>query len=241
MNALAVGWGAIDDVGFLARNTKIRDALQKRMGGTAISSSAALNVLEQLIRARSTGLAVLPLDWSAIAKFLPTAKAPRFERIAAIVESSSGEQSQPDIARMLTELPDDALHAAFVRMIQTDVADILHMRPEKIDPQKSVYEMGLDSLMGVELVTALEARFSVRLSAMVISESPTLAKLANRIVIELREDAADTRNENMQIMSIAAQHGENHTGSALANFAHEKAREQIEGNKQSGQPQRMIR
>ena len=36
--ATCVRWGAIDDVGFLARNEKIKDALQSRMGGGALAS-----------------------------------------------------------------------------------------------------------------------------------------------------------------------------------------------------------
>ena len=40
--ATCVRWGAIEDVGFLARNTEIRDALQGRMGGSTIESTAAL-------------------------------------------------------------------------------------------------------------------------------------------------------------------------------------------------------
>jgi phthiocerol/phenolphthiocerol synthesis type-I polyketide synthase C len=38
--------------------------------------------------------------------------------------------------------------------------------------------MGLDSLMGVELVLALEARFGIRLPVMALSQSPTISKLA---------------------------------------------------------------
>jgi phthiocerol/phenolphthiocerol synthesis type-I polyketide synthase C len=42
-------WGAIDDVGFLARNEKIKDALQSRIGGQALPSKKALDALEKMI------------------------------------------------------------------------------------------------------------------------------------------------------------------------------------------------
>jgi hypothetical protein len=46
--------------------------------------------------------------------------------------------------------------------------------------------MGLDSLMGVELVVALESRFSIKLPVMALSENPTINKLAERIIEQLR-------------------------------------------------------
>src|SRR3546814_3354298 len=71
--ATCVRWGAIDDVGYLARNKKIKDALQSRMGGAALASEAALQALESMLLADASGLGVLELDWRALRRFLPSA------------------------------------------------------------------------------------------------------------------------------------------------------------------------
>jgi phthiocerol/phenolphthiocerol synthesis type-I polyketide synthase C len=52
--------------------------------------------------------------------------------------------------------------------------------PDKIDPKRSLYDMGLDSLMGVELMIALEARFGIRLPVMALSQSPTISQTGRR-------------------------------------------------------------
>jgi phthiocerol/phenolphthiocerol synthesis type-I polyketide synthase C len=77
--ATCVGWGPIDDVGFLARNEKIKEALQSRMGGGA-QLGTALDALEGMLLADRSGLAVLEFDWHALSRLLPSASSPKFQR-----------------------------------------------------------------------------------------------------------------------------------------------------------------
>ena len=60
---------------------------------------------------------------------------------------------------MLEELSDTELLATVIEMLKNEVGEILQVSPDKIDPHRSMYDMGLDSLMGVELVVALEVPF----------------------------------------------------------------------------------
>jgi len=189
--ASCVLWGAIDDVGFLARNTQIKDALLSRMGGAPLASATALDVLEALLVGGHSGLGVLPIDWRALARFLPTAATPRYAELARDLGGAPGEgeaEGSIDIRRLLGELPDSELLTTFSTLLRQEVSEILRVAPDRIDASRSIYEMGLDSLMGVELVVALESRFGVRLPVMTINESPTIDKLAARILAQLRGD-----------------------------------------------------
>ena len=76
---------------------------------------------------------------------------------------------------------------------------------EQIDPDQSVYDLGFDSLMGVELITAIEDRFGVQLPAMAISESPTIAKLALKLLERISGSHDDS--EGLTLAQVAAQHG----------------------------------
>ncbi len=86
-----------------------------------------------------------------------------------------------------------------IDMLKIEIGEILRMAPDKIDATLSMQHMGLDSLMGVELVVAVENRFGTRLPVMALSDSPTVAKLAAWIITQLRGDEtpgpshADTR------------------------------------------------
>ncbi|MGP9685109.1 type I polyketide synthase [Halomonas sp. AOP25-F1-15] len=211
--ATCVRWGAIDDVGFLARNTRTRDALQERLGGSALHSDDALNVLEQMLLTPGPSLGVLELEWGALARFLPTADAPRFNEIARASDDDSSVDADDDISALLADLSPEELHSTVTELLRTELASILLIDEEKLDIHRSVYDMGFDSLMGVELMTAIENRLGVQVSVMVLSEASTLDKLAGVLIQKMHQhDDVDDDSQNA-IASLAAQHGTEGFGS----------------------------
>ncbi|CAM4229302.1 SDR family NAD(P)-dependent oxidoreductase [Bordetella muralis] len=222
--ATCVRWGAIDDVGYLARNKKIKDALQSRMGGAALASDTALHALEDMLLANASGLGVLELDWRALRRFLPSANTPKFSVLARRSSDSGDDDGDArDISHLLATMDDAALHPVFVEMLKTEVSEILRVSADKINPDVSVYDMGLDSLMGVELVVALENRFGIRLPVMALNESPTLSKLADRLIQLLRGDGDHAEQDTVlaQVEQVVSQHTDEVPADALAKFADE--------------------
>jgi acyl carrier protein len=237
--ALCVRWGAIDDVGFLARNEKIKDALQSRMGGKTIQSSDALDLLEELLVSNRSDLGAMELDWQALSRFLPSATEPKFIDLAALdTDAKSDEGKSDDIHRLLDELSPEELNAAVIDLLKAEVAEILRMAPDKIDPDRSVYDLGLDSLMGVELVLAIESRFGIQLSVMALSESATISKLADKLISQLKPTAAGdeetTPSNSMaaQVQHVASQHASDIDSNTISLLV-----SKIEGNSAAGSDQ----
>lgn len=223
--ALCVRWGAIEDVGFLARNTQIRDSLQGRMGGKAIKSTDALDILEELMMSDRSDLGVLELDWKALSRYLPTAKTPKFSEMESYgAEDESDMDHADDIQRLLAELSPEELASTFKDLLKAEIGEILRLPADKIDESRSVFDMGLDSLMGVELALAIESRFGIRLPVMALSESPTIAKLADKIIAQLRstgveEEATPASELAAQVQQLAGQHAANVDTQAIERFA----------------------
>ncbi|WP_245392354.1 type I polyketide synthase [Salinicola endophyticus] len=205
--ATVVRWGAIEDVGFLARHTQTRDSLQERLGGEALTSRDALEVLERMLVANVASLGVLELEWRALARFLPTAETPRYREIARSASDDGSSEGDEDLQQLLASLEPEALYDTLIGVLSKELAKILLIDEEKIDIHKSVYDMGFDSLMGVELVTALESRLGIQVPVMVLSEAGTLAKLCDYLMHKLRGDGGDSDNEDESISSLAARHG----------------------------------
>lgn len=190
-------WGAIDDVGFLARNQQTKTLLQQRMGGEALPAEKALSELEMAITENRNNLAILELNWQSLSKFLPTAHAPKFSELASALEGESLAQTDSNnVEHMLATLDDQELTTAFIVMIKGKVSEILRMSQDKIDIYKSIYDLGLDSLMGVELIMAIEAQFGIRLSMMSISEAQTIERLAARLITLLRQQRISHGSES---------------------------------------------
>ncbi|WP_027961822.1 type I polyketide synthase [Halomonas halodenitrificans] len=212
--ATCLRWGAIEDVGFLARNTRTRDALQERLGGSALHSDDALGVMEPLLlgpkeQLGGPSLGVLELDWSALARFLPTAQSPRFSEIARQADDDAhGDESDEDLAALFASLSPEELYAAVTDLLRAELAAILLIDEEKIDTQRSVYEMGFDSLMGVELMTAIEARLGINVPVMVLGEASTIDKLAAVLIRKLQHGGDEEEPaEGDPLTTLTRQHG----------------------------------
>ena len=67
--------------------------------------------------------------------------------------------------------------------------------------------MGFDSLMGVELMTAIENRLGVQVSVMVLSEASTLDKLAGVLIQKMHQHDDVEEPPQNAIAALAAQHG----------------------------------
>ncbi|CAB3782072.1 type I polyketide synthase [Pararobbsia alpina] len=217
-----MAWGPLDDVGFLARHAETREALQARIGGLSISSAEALAALEGALLEGRTGEAVVRLDWNAIARGMPSARARRYEELH---ERGAGESSRDGGIQLRSELkmlPRAEALSLVEETLLGQIARILHMSPEKIETDRSVLEMGMDSLMGMELGMAVEESFEVKLSVMTLAEGATVHSLAETIVESiLAQDGTERPTQvgvETSVSTLAAQHGLDMDSSAVINI-----------------------
>src|SRR3954468_4603600 len=64
------------------------------------------------------------------------------------------------------------------------LAGVLYVEPDRIDPEQPFQILGLDSLLTVEFVTAVNAHFGTRIAAAVLYDHPTPAALARQVAAE---------------------------------------------------------
>lgn len=199
-----MSWGPIGDAGYLARHPKVKDALEARLGGTALDAAAALAVLERLLAADASGLAALRFDRGA-PRLAAAAASPRLRALAlrfATAERGGAE----DVQRWLEELDDVRLAALCSEIVTKEVAQILRMAPERLDARQPFAELGLDSLMGVELMSAVEARFGVDIPVMALVESGSIERLVARVVRELRSGREAGADDEVRLLVAKHEH-----------------------------------
>lgn len=226
--ALALSWGAISDVGYLARNKAVGDALQSRFGGTALTSGQALDVLDQFLAAGRDGCAVIDFDWWTIQRILPSSGSPRFEALRR-EESEAGDEpgNIEDIQALIADLSEEEVVELISELVTEEVAQILRIPPEKLDRNRPIHDLGMDSLMGVELVMAIESRFGIDFPVMAMTEGPTITRIARRITDHLlssepeQRAGAEQEQARATIATIASQHGEEATEEAVEQLVDE--------------------
>ena len=208
--ALAVAWGPIGDVGVLTDNAVARNALEARLGAAPLQSAQALQALGQLIAKGATGVAVMPLDAAALRRALPDHASRRFADLWRRAGADGSDRADSDVRAHLAQLPPEQARQTVADLLASEVAAILRLSVEAVPRTRSLHDLGLDSLMAVELGLALEKRFGVTLPAMIINDNPTVERIAERVYAALfGEDQAEPISPQAQLVQgMAAQHAE---------------------------------
>ncbi|NGM24068.1 SDR family NAD(P)-dependent oxidoreductase [Roseomonas stagni] len=156
--ALAVCWGAIADVGVVARTRGLAERLRASTGVAGVTAAEALAYLERLLAdpaAAPVVSAYTVAHWAAGARGLATVRAPLFaELFAGGVEEEEAAGALLDLAALPREEAAERLLAA----VREEVGRILRLPVEEVDADRNLIDLGLDSLMALELRLALEKR-----------------------------------------------------------------------------------
>ena len=91
--------------------------------------------------------------------------------------------------------------------MQDEIEQILRLPREKLDVERSIFDLGMDSLMGMELVLAIEERFGVKLPVMALTEGANILRIAERITEKLSDE--DITDDESTAESVKGQHEEN--------------------------------
>jgi NADPH:quinone reductase-like Zn-dependent oxidoreductase/acyl carrier protein len=185
--ALAVGFGAIADTGFLARNAEVNELLSKRIGKTAMKARDALEQVENYLVSETgsiDGAAVMiaEVDWNAV-RMLPIATASVFETAmrSAGNAQSSADGDQIDLEALIHGKSADEAQSILHKIVAAEIAAILRVTEDSITPEKVLKDVGLDSLMAMELGMSFQQKtgFDIPLSG--VGEDTTVSDVVTRL------------------------------------------------------------
>lgn len=214
-----IGWGPIGDAGYLTRNQAVKDSLAGRLGADPLSAASALSMLGLALEASQSNLAIADFQFSALARLLPSAQSSRFTKLRRHADDvPNGTEGAGDFKSIIEGKSPVEVQVLVAQLVAQEVAQILAVSAERIDPNRSLHDLGLDSLMGVELALGLEKRFGIRIPAMVLNEGPTVERVTARIVERLASGDAPTEEGGglaVSVRNMVAQHGESISGEVL--------------------------
>jgi NAD(P)-dependent dehydrogenase (short-subunit alcohol dehydrogenase family)/acyl carrier protein len=191
---LAIGWGAIEDVGILTRMDNVKDSLANRVGVTPIKARAALDQMGEILAGPSSALAdgvvfIAPMNWGKARDFLPSLRSPTFADLTRGQDpTEASERGTIDVRAIVEAEGRDAARRRVCDVIVEELARILRLPQEDVPRSKPLAEIGLDSLMGVELAISIEERFTLQGSLTASATGLTISELGDQI-IGMSEDA----------------------------------------------------
>ncbi len=208
---LAVGWGAIGDVGVLARDAEGAAKLERISGIIAMRAAEALSHLEGLLSRKD----YCP-DTVYCASFRPGAAlqglkllgTPAFGQLFASAEGGPGD-STIDLASLIAGKGEIEARGIVAALVAQEVARILRLTAEDIDVGQPLDDLGMDSLMSLELRMGIEARFGVELPVVAISSGVSVNELATRLIASAGDNkgATDAKAPGAMELNLMQRHG----------------------------------
>ncbi|GHF33342.1 type I polyketide synthase [Streptomyces fumanus] len=181
--ALAVGWGAIADVGYVAR-TGMTTALEA-VGLNALTPARAFAHLETLLLSGAETATVASVNWDTARNLMTVVRSPRLS--ALVPAGTVGEISKEELTRRLSQMSADDAVDYLTDNLRQILAEVMRMEPEQLDPHQRVDSYGMDSLMGAELLVTLQRRYGVEIPPMELlrNRNSTLVDIARLVHLRL--------------------------------------------------------
>jgi len=189
--ALSVNWGPWAKAGMAARMDERQQSRLAQQGFSFIDPERGIQALAELLRQDGVQVAALPVNWSKVLSRFPLGSEPRFyAEIARNANSRKVPADQPSKqVELLGELTQASAKERFdlvFTFLQKHVTRVLGINPgDQLDPNDSLAEMGLDSLMGIELKSRVGTELGVDIPLQKFARATNLSRLAALVLEQL--------------------------------------------------------
>ncbi|WP_375454782.1 SDR family NAD(P)-dependent oxidoreductase, partial [uncultured Methylobacterium sp.] len=145
--ALAVAWGAIGDVGMLARNKAVMETLAGRVGVTPMEARRCLDLMADALAAQGSAsddavLAIASMHWGKARERLATMRSPSYDDLGSDQQMEAGAVATISIALLLKGGDIDAVRKTVSDAIVEDIARILRLPKDDISRVRQLSEIG---------------------------------------------------------------------------------------------------
>ena len=189
----AIAWGAWSEIGEAAEQKDRIERQRSALGGRWFTPQQGLKAMERLVRQDVATSVVMSMDWSVFEEAVEERPPFLEDLLSADAESDEGRStSSADVLTRLLETPVSERGSLLVSFLQGEVQAVLRL-PSTPDPSVGFFDLGMDSLMAVELRNRLNRAFAGDYTASntVVFDYPDIASLARHLVEELGEVEAE--------------------------------------------------
>ncbi len=182
--ALAINWGPWGDVGMAAAEPVKRRLANE--GWDTITSQQGWQITHALLQHDIAQAGVLPIDWATFVQQVPgAAQSPLLSILTEQVKLTAPQLSSTSkghaIAEQLQTVSPDERQELLVAYIQERTAQTLRVPVAQLDEQESLSQLGIDSLIAVELRTWVRNDLDLDVPVEHFLTTPTISDLAATI------------------------------------------------------------
>jgi acyl carrier protein len=178
--ALGISWGPWSRIGVAAREPGGLEQLGL-VGIGSYSPETALGLFDRMLGHGGVQVGVASLDWAKFFRAFPAAtRSPQMAFLAEEAGSQAGGDSElrAALVEASAEERPDLLEGYFRRQ----VAHALAIPAGRLEVDRSLLELGLDSLMAIDLRNRLESELEVSIPMVTLLQGPSVQQLVGEVL-----------------------------------------------------------
>ena len=190
--ALSVNWGPWADAGMAAELAHRSARRWIPEGVRPIEVSEGLGALGKLMAGQAPQVLAMPVDWNVFVAQFPAGKEPvALAELAAPGPRTAGARQVPsELLLQLSAAPEAERRALAVGYLQQQVAKVMGLVAGPLpEPDYGLFELGLDSLMAVELKNLLSIAVGKDLPSSLMFQCPNIDSMADYMLRDLQKPA----------------------------------------------------
>jgi acyl transferase domain-containing protein/NADPH:quinone reductase-like Zn-dependent oxidoreductase/SAM-dependent methyltransferase/acyl carrier protein len=193
--ALTINWGVLGGEGYVARNRRVAEFLA-RQGTTELSPREVMSLMESSLNAGVAQVMAIRVDWARWRQFFHGMQEnPLLERIFATAEGQETGAATADLRLKIESAAPEELEGIIRQAVRGAVGAVLRVKIEALRDDQPLTDLGLDSLMGVEIENSIEGSLGVSLPTASLIRARTIGQIVALIAEHLgakRIDGAST-------------------------------------------------
>jgi acyl carrier protein len=185
---LSINWGPWADVGMAAEMDHRAKRRMQEQGWEPISPEQGLRILGELLAQNLSQVGVLPLTWPRFLEQFPTGTIPSYFAAWTAPAVSVGQEEpssaqQRALLQILRDVSASDRRRVLIEYLQDRVARIVGLAPGHPPPPQQLFsELGLDSLMHMELRNHITTDLDVNVPMADFITSPNIASLTELLL-----------------------------------------------------------
>ncbi len=189
--ALSINWGTWEEMRVASREDQ---QTFRQAGLNPLPVASALELLGRLMATDAAHVCAAAVDWERLRGVYEVRRPrPMFRRVAGpAAPRQAPAAAAGGLRQKLMDLPAARRGGALAAHVVQRVAEVLRLGADTaVDSEKGFFDMGMDSLMAVELKSLLETDLGMRLPSTLTFNYPTIEELAGFLTKQLPEDRKD--------------------------------------------------
>ncbi len=196
-----INWAPLTEVGVAARQN-LNERLEAQ-GVLSLTPQQAVDMLGRLIQKNPVQTAVFPVKWGKLLSLTRSSKVPaKFAHVLGeesqkeLGADANSEVEEPFRPKLMSAPPEER-PAILAEHLRKSIAKVLGLAPDKLELDQPLTDVGLDSLMAMELIVRIEMDLEITVPVVRFLGGPSIEQMVPWLIEEMNLNESESLEDSI--------------------------------------------